>query len=202
MAQFQPSPYSAGEGTDAYGWNPLTAAYESAKGAVATVTSWVADDVMVAQARQRVNIGSDIYTQLEPRMTKTPTSLPEAQEQSAYFVALASRRAGALGLTGAQDYLLNQLQFVLNEAESTDQDETWACSTTGFGCPIAGGASTLAKAAKSIESANLPQEETLRMTTILYKSRRGALLRQAVPWIIGIGSVSAIGYYFYSKQRT
>ncbi len=168
--------------------------------------SWWADDTMVALARAGSGAGPEIYEELEPRMTKPPKDLMEAYEQASYFVAIAALRARRLEEEGnpaaGHTFLLAQLNALVQEVERAKDDVGMICSWTGYWCPVRGSGAVLDDAIEVIEDSQLPDEERVRMTTILRKSKRAVQFRQAVPWLVLVGVGAIAGTYWYQKNRT
>lgn len=147
---------------------------------------------MILAAQQGLRVNESAYRQLDPAMTRSPKNTRAAYLQSAYFIALAKRRADALNLHETEGYLLRQLEAVLREREAARQQDSWACAATGIGCGRANSASVLAKAIEAIESAGLPADDQIRIVTILRANRRGVLVQRATPYVVVL-SLGVIG---------
>jgi len=170
------------------------------------VMSWWADDTMVYKAQAGSGIEPGVYEELDYRMTKPPKNLMEAYEQASYFVAIAALRARRLEEEGnpaaGHTFLLAQLNSLVQEAQRAKDDVGMVCSWTGLWCPVRGSGAVLNDAIEVIEDSQLPDEERVRMTTILRKSKRAVQFRQAVPWLVLVGVGAAAGTYWYRKSRT
>ena len=161
--------------------------------------SWFADDQMYYAAMSGAGIGPEAYDEIPDRMAKAPKDMMEAYEQATYFVALAARRAADMEDESTKIFLQAQLQQLSKEGTAAQEGTNFICSKTGYWCPVRGSGRVLADTIQIIEDSSLPDEERVMMTTILRKSRRAVMIRQAIPWVIALG-LGAGTYYWYSQR--
>jgi len=163
------------------------------------------EDVMYYAAQTGAGIGPEVYTAIPDRMNRAPKDQIEAYAQASYFVALAARRAAQLEdegtlAPGAKAFLQARLAELAQESKLAQADTNFVCANTGYWCPVRGAGTVLRDTIQVIEDSGLPDQERVRMTTILRKSRTAVLLKQAVPWLILAGAVGTLGAYLYTRS--
>lgn len=162
-----------------------------------TVSSWLADDTMVAQATIGVSADSSVYDSLDERMLSPSPDAVTAYEQAAYFLALAARRADFEGNKGAQDQLFAAMSRAL---DAKSEDIGTICRTTGYMCRGGGRTSILQNTISEIESSSLNQDDKIRLTQYLRKIKRAVAIRSAIP-IVTLFAVGAGATYWWYRKR-
>jgi hypothetical protein len=168
--------------------------------------TWLADDTMYYAAMAGSGIGADAYDEVPLRMSRPPKDQMEAYEQAVFFVALATRRAIQLEDEGVISHgvkapLQQELSRLGAEGAAAKSDTNILCATTGYWCPVRGSGQVLADTIEIIEGSGLPDQERVRMTTILRKSKQAVMLRQALPWLALAGVGGAVGIYWFKFRR-
>lgn len=166
--------------------------------ALSKVSSWLADDTMLLGARSGSSLGPEVYDSLDSRMTSAPLSLMVAYEQSIYFLSLALRRAMRERTPTAS--LEAALNAIVVEADQAHEDISWLCGLTGFGCPIRGTVGILDETIDAIESAGLPQDDEVQITSILKRNKLIVQVKEVAPVVVAFVSVG-IGLVWWKRGR-
>jgi len=162
-----------------------------------TLSSWLADDTMVAQATAGVSADPSVYDTLDERLLTPPPDTVTAYEQAAYFLAIGARRADYEGNKGAQSQLY---QAVAASLQAKDQSIGVVCRATGFMCRGGGRVAILQNAISEIEASSLNQDDKIRLTQYLRKLKRATAIRSAVPLVILFGVGAGATYWWYRMR--
>ena len=164
---------------------------------------WLGPDLAYFLANIGNGVGTEAYEDIPANMQRGPVTTKEAYTQAFYFTALAAERAIRLQDQGKVTYesALSLFQYLsdLNEqAEVISSGTNLACEYAGASCPVPGAAKVLLDTIQAIEAANLPEEDTEILVSILKKNRNKVTMRQAVPFVLlfAVG-----GYFLYSHYR-
>lgn len=162
-----------------------------------TISSWFADDTMVAQATAGVSADPSVYETLDKRLLTAPPDARTAYEQAAYFLALGARRADYEGNKVAQDQLYTAMSAAI---ASRSDDLGWLCQTTGYMCRGSGRVQILQDAIDSVESSNLNQDDKIRITQLLRRLKRATAIRSAIPLVTLFAIGAGATYWWYRKR--
>lgn len=165
------------------------------------ISLWSANDSMVSSARANLSVGSSAYDELPQNMTEAPGTILKAYEQATYFVALGARRAMRENNAAASDYLLTELDRLLDEEEAVQDETNWLCSLVGVGCPKGGSGKVLQEAIEVVEDSGLNPDDMVQITSILSSNRRSFLIKQAIPAVVAVGAGVALGVWWRRRKQ-
>jgi len=164
-----------------------------------SATGWGSDEVQVAQARAGYGIGPEIYDELNPRLLSSPSSLPHAYEEGAYFLAIAARRADYENEEAAYQALIS----ALDRLEGSKSTEEWGivCSTTGYLCPKGGGLGVLQQVKSDIEMSGLNLDDRARLTAYLDNMMRSLKVKKMILPLALLAIGGGIGYLWWRRKN-
>jgi len=162
-----------------------------------TLSSWLADDTMAAQATAGVSVDSSVYDNLDKRLLSPPSDAATAYEQAAYFLAIGARRADYEDNKVAQDQLYTAMTRFIS---TSSEDIGVVCRTTGYMCRGGGRVAILQDAIEEIETSALGQDDKVRLLTYLRKLKRATALRSAIPLVVLFGVGAGATYWWYRKR--